>query len=243
MGKSKYSIPIYAPMSGSVVDLGQVPDPIYSQRMMGDGVAIIPEEGTMFSPVNGYVSVVAGDKHAFGFTTDTGLEILVHLGVDSKVQEDCVAVHVKVNDRVQAGDMVAEFDLEKLKSRGVNTITPIIICGGLDDKKVEPATGHILAGSGAVMTVIDVAAMARDEAAKKAQEGDAEEKEPEEKEAKENHSAQKQEAADKKEDKAEKEALDFLRNKRNWVKLIGGFVALTALMVVIFVSIAMYIGH
>ena len=97
------------------MDLSQVPDPIYAERMMGDGVAIVPDDGTMFSPVNGYVSVVAEDKHAFGFTTDDGLEILVHLGVDSKMQKDCCAVHVKVNDRVQAGDMIAEFNLAELK--------------------------------------------------------------------------------------------------------------------------------
>ena len=115
MGDNRYSISIFAPMTGSVVDLSQVPDPIYAERMMGDGVAIVPEDGTMFSPVNGYVSVVAEDKHAFGFTTDDGLEILVHLGVDSKMQKDCCAVHVKVNDRVQAGDMIAEFNMAELK--------------------------------------------------------------------------------------------------------------------------------
>lgn len=115
MGDNRYSISIFAPMTGSVVDLSQVPDPIYAERMMGDGVAIVPEDGTMFSPVNGYVSAVAEDKHAFGFTTDDGLEILVHLGVDSEIQKDCCAVHVKVNDRVQAGDMIAEFNLAELK--------------------------------------------------------------------------------------------------------------------------------
>ena len=139
MGDKRYSIPIFAPMSGSVVDLSQVPDPIYAERMMGDGVAIVPDDGTMFSPVNGYVSVVAEDKHAFGFTTDDGLEILIHLGVDCEIQNDCCAVHVKVNDRVQAGDMIAEFNLAELKKRDINTITPIIICGGLDGKKIEPA--------------------------------------------------------------------------------------------------------
>lgn len=236
MADNRYSVSIFAPMSGDVVDLSQVPDPIYAERMMGEGVAIIPEEGTMYSPVNGYVNVVAEDKHAFGFTTDDGLEILVHLGVDTKMQPDCCAVHVKVNDRVQAGDMVAEFDLEKLKARKVNPITPIIICGGLDGKKIEPINGHVLAGSGAVMTVIDVAAMERDKARQKKEQEPVEAKELEKPD--EAIEAEKAHPADE-----ESEAIEFLKNKRNWVKLVGGFVALTGLMVVIFVSIAMFIGH
>lgn len=233
MGDNRYSISIFAPMTGSVVDLSQVPDPIYAERMMGDGVAIVPEDGTMFSPVNGYVSVVAEDKHAFGFTTDDGLEILVHLGVDSKMQKDCCAVHVKVNDRVQAGDMIAEFNLAELKRRDINPITPIIICGGLEGKKIEPASGHIQAGSGAVMTVIDLEALERYEASQKEQNPeDRFEKTASEKPVKKPSTAS-----------AESDAMEFLKDKGNWPKLIGGFVALTALMVVIFVSIAMFIGH
>lgn len=233
MGDKRYSIPIFAPMSGSVVDLSQVPDPIYAERMMGDGVAIVPDDGTMFSPVNGYVSVVAEDKHAFGFTTDDGLEILIHLGVDCEIQNDCCAVHVKVNDRVQAGDMIAEFNLAELKKRDINTITPIIICGGLDGKKIEPATGHVQAGSGAVMTVIDLEALEKYEASQKEQHlEDSSEKTVAGK------SVKKPAAPSE-----ESDVMEFLKDKGNWPKLIGGFVALTALMVVIFVSIAMFIGH
>lgn len=233
MGDKRYSIPIFAPMSGSVVDLSQVPDPIYAERMMGDGVAIVPDDGTMFSPVNGYVSVVAEDKHAFGFTTDDGLEILIHLGVDSEIQNDCCAVHVKVNDRVQAGDMIAEFNLAELKKRDINTITPIIICGGLDGKKIEPATGHVQAGSGAVMTVIDLEALEKYEASQKEQHSeDSSEK------TVANKSVKKPAAPSE-----ESDVMKFLKDKGNWPKLIGGFVALTALMVVVFVSIAMFIGH
>lgn len=237
MGDNRYSVSIFAPMTGSVVDLSQVPDPIYAERMMGDGVAIVPEDGTMFSPVNGYVSVVAEDKHAFGFTTDDGLEILVHLGVDSKMQKDCCAVHVKVNDRVQAGDMIAEFNLAELKKRDINTITPIIICGGLEGKKIEPASGYIQAGSGAVMTVIDLEALERYEASQKEQNTDGSTNESTVKTASDTPVKKPSKAS------AESDAMEFLKDKGNWPKLIGGFVALTALMVVIFVSIAMFIGH
>ena len=236
MGEERYKISIFAPLSGKVVDLEQVPDPVYSERMMGDGVAIMPEDGTMFSPVSGYVTVVAEDKHAFGFTTDDGLEILVHMGTDGGFQSDCCAVHIKVNDRVQAGDMIAEFNLEKLKERGINPITPIIICGGLEGKKIEPATGEIKAGSGAVLTVIDVAAMERAK-----EKSNKDEQKPEE--AKSNKSAPAAKTEAKPLSTGESEVMAFLRDKRNWPKLIGGFVGLTAIFVVIFVSIAMFIGH
>ena len=236
MGEERYKISIFAPLSGKVVDLEQVPDPVYSERMMGDGVAIMPEDGTMFSPVSGYVTVVAEDKHAFGFTTDDGLEILVHMGTDGGFQSDCCAVHIKVNDRVQAGDMIAEFNLEKLKERGINPITPIIICGGLEGKKIEPATGEIKAGSGAVLTVIDVAAMERAK-----EKSNKDEQKPEE--AKSNKSAPAAKTEAKPLSTGENEVMAFLRDKRNWPKLIGGFVGLTAIFVVIFVSIAMFIGH
>ena len=236
MGEERYKISIFAPLSGKVVDLEQVPDPVYSERMMGDGVAIMPEDGTMFSPVSGYVTVVAEDKHAFGFTTDDGLEILVHMGTDGGFQSDCCAVHIKVNDRVQAGDMIAEFNLEKLKERGINPITPVIICGGLEGKKIEPATGEIKAGSGAVLTVIDVAAMERAK-----EKSNKDEQKPEE--AKSNKSAPAAKTEAKPLSTGESEVMAFLRDKRNWPKLIGGFVGLTAVFVVIFVSIAMFIGH
>ena len=102
----EYKVSIFAPMTGQVVDLGKVPDPIYAERMLGDGVAIVPEDGVMFSPISGYVNVIAEDKHAFGFTSDDGLEILVHFGVNSKLIPECCVVHTSVNSRVQAGDMI-----------------------------------------------------------------------------------------------------------------------------------------
>ncbi len=236
MGEERYRISIFAPLTGKVMDLEQVPDPVYSERMMGDGVAIMPEDGTMFSPVSGYVTVVAEDKHAFGFTTDDGLEILVHMGVDGGFQADCCAIYIKVNDRVQAGDMIAEFNLEKLKERGINPITPIIICGGLDGKKIEPASGDIKAGSGAVLTVIDVAAMER--AKEKSNKDEQKSAEP-----KSQAPVPPANTEEKPLPAGESDVMAFLRDKGNWPKLIGGFVGLTAIFVVIFVSIAMFIGH
>ena len=227
----EYKVSIFAPMTGQVVDLGKVPDPIYADRMLGDGVAIVPEDGTMFSPISGYINVIAEDKHAFGFTSDDGLEVLVHFGVNSKLIPECCVVHTTVNSRVQAGDMIAEFDLEKIKAMGVDTITPVIICGGLEGKVIRPATGHAQAGSGAVITVVDA-----EQAEKQA---------PEAAKGKTSAPAGEQEKAAEKRPagRQESEALEFLRDRRNWPVLIGGFVGLTVVLVIVFVGVAMLIGH
>lgn len=232
-----YKISIFAPMTGQVVDLGEVPDPIYADRMMGDGVAIIPEDGTMFSPVSGYINVIAEDKHAFGFTSDDGVEVLVHFGVDSKLDPDIYAVHKGVNNRVQAGDMIAEFDLEKARAKGINPITPVIICGGLDGKVIRPATGYAKAGAGAVMTIVDVEKEKAAEAAWGNIPGAGGEAMDEYGEAADG--AEQEKAAPRR----DSEAMEFLRDKTNWPRLAAGFVGLTAALVVIFVGLAMLIGH
>lgn len=223
MGDGIYKIPIFAPLTGQVVDLSEVPDQIYSGRMLGDGVAILPEEGNMFSPVTGYVNMVAEDKHAFGFTTDDGIEVMVHFGIDGKIPDNLAATHAKVNSRVQAGDLIAEFKLDEIKELGINVITPIVICGGLEGKIIRPASGSVKAGAGAVMTIVDEK-MEQEQAQEKP--APVEKKEPAP--PAEKHSS---------------DVMDFLRDRSNWPKLIGGFVGLTAVLVVIFVAIAMFIGH
>ena len=179
----------------------------------------------MFSPVSGYINVIAEDKHAFGFTSDDGVEVLVHFGVDGKLEPGCYTVHKGVNSRVQAGDMIAEFDLAKVKAKGINPITPIIICGGLDGKVIRPATGYAKAGAGAVMTIVDV------------------EKEKAAEAALGNIPGAGREAMDEAAPRQDSEAMEFLRDKTNWPRLAAGFVGLTAALVVIFVGLAMLIGH
>ena len=232
-----YKISIFAPMAGQVVDLGKVPDPVYAERMMGDGVAIIPEDGTMFSPVSGYINVIAEDKHAFGFTSDDGLEVLVHFGVDIKLEPDCCTVHKRVKGQLAT----ARDDLEKVKAKGINPITPVIICGGLDGKVIRPATGHAKAGAGAVMTIVDV----EKEKAAEAALGNIPEADGEAMDVALDESGEAADGAEQEKaaPRRESEAMEFLRDKTNWPRLAAGFVGLTAALVVIFVGLAMLIGH
>lgn len=155
--KKDAAITVTAPLSGRTVPLDQVPDPVFSEKVLGDGLAIIPENGKILSPVNGEVVSVAATRHAYGFQSDDGLELLVHVGLETVgLQGEGFTVHVKEGDKVKVGDLVAEADLEFLKSKGLNTITPVLICDGLDGKKMNPQESvQVKAGQDMVITVTE----------------------------------------------------------------------------------------
>lgn len=122
---------ILSPMTGEAVGLGEVPDPVFSQKIVGDGMAVIPSEGKLLSPVDGEIISVADTKHAYGLRTAEGLELLIHVGLETvHLNGECFQVFVKPGDKVKAGDLLAEVDLAYLKERGINPITPVLVCGG-----------------------------------------------------------------------------------------------------------------
>ncbi len=145
---------ILSPVTGKAVALEQVPDPVFSQKIIGDGMAVIPEDGRILSPVTGEVASVADTLHAFGFRTDDGLELLVHVGLETvALKGECFKVHVKAGDRIQAGDLVAEVDLAFLAERQFNPITPVLICGGMEGKSMEGKEGFLEAGKDVLMSL------------------------------------------------------------------------------------------
>ena len=116
--KEKDPSVVYAPLTGKAVPLDQVPDPVFSGKVLGDGVAIIPEDGKIVSPVDGEVESVAETGHAYGFSTEDGLELLVHVGLETvSLKGECFKVHVKAGDKVKKGDLVAEVDLAYLAEK------------------------------------------------------------------------------------------------------------------------------
>ncbi len=93
---SSSELVILSPVTGKAVALEQVPDPVFSQKIIGDGMAVIPEDGRIVSPVTGEVASVADTLHAFGFRTDEGVELLVHVGLETvALKGECFQVHVK----------------------------------------------------------------------------------------------------------------------------------------------------
>ena len=145
---------VIAPLSGQLTPLEQTPDEVFARKVLGDGVAILPEDGRILSPVSGVISMVAETCHAYGFTTDEGLEILVHIGLDTVVLGgEGFRTHVQEGDRVEAGDLVAEADLELIRARGLSTVTPVIVCGGADGTQLAVAEGVVTAGRDVLITL------------------------------------------------------------------------------------------
>lgn len=116
------------PMKGEVVALDQVPDLVFSKKMVGDGFAVIPEDGMVVAPVSGKVVQIFPTNHAFGILTDSGLEILVHIGIDTvELKGQGFSRCVSLNDEVEVGTPIVEVDLDHLKKQGKALITPVVI--------------------------------------------------------------------------------------------------------------------
>lgn len=145
---------ILAPMTGTAVAITEVPDPIFAKKILGDGIAIIPTDGTIVSPVDGVASRVVETGHIYGITTEDGMEVLVHVGLETvALNGKCFQIHVKVGDQVKAGDLIAEADLAFIKETGRNSITQVIIGEGMEGKELVCETGEVKAGETVILTV------------------------------------------------------------------------------------------
>ena len=114
-------------MKGKVVDITEVPDPVFAQKMMGDGFAIIPEEGKLVSPVAGEIIQVFPTKHAFGIKSGE-VELLIHVGLETVAMKgDGFEVAVSAGDRVEVGQTLLTYDLEFVKEKAKDIITPCVV--------------------------------------------------------------------------------------------------------------------
>lgn len=146
------SIVVTAPFSGTLVPLSEVPDETFASGVLGEGIAIEPSDGLFCSPVDGTVETIAETKHAIGFAADNGLEILVHVGLETvSLNGEGFEILVKEGERVKAGQPVAKADLALIRERGLKTITSIVLTGGADDMELHCAEGIAAAGETPVL--------------------------------------------------------------------------------------------
>lgn len=136
---------ILAPMSGSVLALDQVPDSTFASGLLGKGVAIIPAVGKVIAPFSGEVASLFQTKHAIGLLSDSGIELLIHVGIDTvKLDGVPFTAHVKEGDKVQAGDLLLEFDRQAILDAGYDLATPIIISNSDDYRSVEIVSASVV---------------------------------------------------------------------------------------------------
>lgn len=119
---------IMSPLKGQVISLSNVSDDVFAKEVMGKGIAIIPSEGKLYSPVDGTIVAIFDTKHAIGIEAEDGTEILLHIGIDTvELGGEYFTAHIKNGDKVRAGDLLVEFDCEAIKLKGYDVVTPIII--------------------------------------------------------------------------------------------------------------------
>ena len=127
----KKEISIYAPFDGDVMDIKDVADPVFSQLMMGDGCAILPTSGIICAPVSRTVTFLINTNHAVCITTDEGLELIVHYGIDTvKYGGKGFDMKVSVGQKVKAGDILYHCDMEFFRADSVDLTSPIVVTNG-----------------------------------------------------------------------------------------------------------------
>lgn len=139
---------IDSPLAGTVVALSDVPDPVFSKGTMGPGIAVLPSGDTAYAPGNGMVVAAPASGHAFGLVLDGGVELLIHIGIDTvQLKGEGFTVHVTKGQKVTAGTPLVTFDRAVIEAAGYPLVTPIIVLNGKKFGSVEPtAQGQIAVG-------------------------------------------------------------------------------------------------
>jgi len=142
--KKEKIVEFKSPIVGEVVALTDVPDEVFASKMVGDGIAFKPDEGALFAPVSGRIVQVFPTKHAIGLETKEGLEVLIHIGINTvEMKGEGFRSFVCKNQWVEAGDKIMEFDLDLIEKSGRSTIIPVIITNMDNVKSIEIHDGKV----------------------------------------------------------------------------------------------------
>ncbi|MGB0360467.1 MAG: PTS glucose transporter subunit IIA [Endozoicomonas sp.] len=144
-----------SPVTGIIVPIEEVPDPVFADKVVGDGIAINPTGHLMVAPCDGVISKIFSTNHAFSMMTPTGLELFVHFGIDTVMLKGAGFKRIaKEGQSVRTGDPVIEFDLEFLKEKAKSVITPVVI-SNMDDinSHIDKKAGKVEAGKDPLLTV------------------------------------------------------------------------------------------
>jgi PTS system beta-glucosides-specific IIC component len=152
-GKDK-SLIISAPMEGDTCSLSEVNDPVFKDKILGDGIAIMPSRGRVVAPVDGTVALLFETKHAISLRSEQGTEILIHIGLDTvKLGGEHFKSYVNTNDNVKAGDLLLEFDMLEIAKAGYDLVSPIVICNTTAYSEIITYTGNAVKELDKVMMI------------------------------------------------------------------------------------------
>ncbi|QOS76940.1 PTS glucose transporter subunit IIA [Paenibacillus sp. JNUCC31] len=150
----KAEMTVHSPLSGEVVELASVADEAFSSEAMGKGVAIIPSSGTVVSPVEGVVTTITKSRHAIAVIGNDGVEVLIHVGLDTvKLKGEGFTLKVQEGDQVKVRDVMMEVDLAKIKEKGFQLITPVIITNFGNYSSVSGIGARNISAGAPVITV------------------------------------------------------------------------------------------
>jgi len=148
------AIEIIAPLSGEIVNIEDVPDVVFAEKIVGDGIAIKPNGDKIVAPVNGTIGKIFETNHAFSIESDEGVELFVHFGIDTvELKGEGFTRVAEEGQVVKAGDTIIEFDLAFLQEKAKSTLTPVVISNMDEIKELNKLSGSVVVGETPVLRV------------------------------------------------------------------------------------------
>nr|WP_197365051.1 PTS glucose transporter subunit IIA [Escherichia coli] len=152
--KDTGTIEIIAPLSGEIVNIEDVPDVVFAEKIVGDGIAIKPTGNKMVAPVDGTIGKIFETKQAFAIESDSGVELFVHFGIDTvELKGEGFKRIAEEGQRVKVGDTVIEFDLPLLEEKAKSTLTPVVISNMDEIKELIKLSGSVTVGETPVIRI------------------------------------------------------------------------------------------
>ncbi|OZN25003.1 PTS glucose transporter subunit IIA [Actinobacillus seminis] len=147
-------VEIYAPLSGEIVNIEDVPDVVFSEKIVGDGVAIRPTGNTIVAPVDGVIGKIFETNHAFSMESKEGVELFVHFGIDTvELKGEGFTRVVQEGQAVKRGDVVIQFDLALLETKAKSVLTPVVISNMDEISSIDKKNGEVVAGESVVLVL------------------------------------------------------------------------------------------
>lgn len=147
-------VEIYAPISGTIVNIEDVPDVVFSEKIVGDGIAIRPTGNKIVAPVDGVIGKIFETNHAFSMESKDGVELFVHFGIDTvELKGEGFTRIAQEGQQVKRGDTVIEFDLALLEAKAKSVLTPTVISNMDEINGMEKKSGEVVAGDSVVLVL------------------------------------------------------------------------------------------